>query len=217
MLKPKGYTSALIGKWHLGHAVGYLPTDQGFDYYFGVPGTNHGDSLNHGLPVAKDFKPGGGLTMEDYKKDLKAKKGTRTILMRNAEVIEWPTDISRLTLRYTEEAVKFIKKIKPTFFLFLAHSTPHHPYIVSKEFRGKSAHGLYGDMIEEIDWSTGQVINTLKDLGLDNNTIVIFSSDNGGDGKPNSMHPEKVPTCHYATGKAPTTKVAAVFQVYSGG
>ena len=76
MLKPKGYTSALIGKWHLGHAVGYLPTDQGFDYYFGVPGTNHGDSLNHGLPVAKDFKPGGGLTMEDYKKDLKGKKGT---------------------------------------------------------------------------------------------------------------------------------------------
>ncbi|MCH2204751.1 MAG: sulfatase-like hydrolase/transferase [Lentisphaerales bacterium] len=112
--------------------------------------------------------------------------------MRNAEVIEWPTDISRLTLRYTEEAVNFIKENKSQpFFLFLAHSTPHHPYTVSKEFRGKSAHGLYGDMIEEIDWSTGQVLNTLKELGLDKNTIVIYSSDNGGDGKPNTMHPEK--------------------------
>ena len=150
VLKPQGYTSMCIGKWHLGHAPGYLPTDQGFDSYFGVPGTNHGDSMNHGLPVAEDFQPGGGLSMEDYKQDAGGKRGTRTILMRNAEVVEWPTDVSRLATRYTQEAVRFIQenKDKP-FFLYLAHGTPHHPYTVSKEFRGNSAHGLYGDTAGE--------------------------------------------------------------------
>lgn len=192
VLKPQGYTSICIGKWHLGHALGYLPTDQGFDSYFGVPGTNHGDSMNHGLPVAKGFQPGGALTMEDYEKDAGGKKGERTILMRNQEVVEWPTDISRLTVRYTQEAVKFIKanQDKP-FFLYLAHGTPHHPYTVSKEFRGKSAHGLYGDMIEEIDWSVGEVLKAVKELGLDENTLVIFTSDNGADGKPDKVHDEK--------------------------
>ncbi len=194
VLKPRGYTSMCIGKWHLGHAPGYLPTDQGFDSYFGVPGTNHGDSMNHGLPVATGFQPGGGLTMEDYKKDAGGKKGERTILMRNAEVVEWPTDISTLTVRYTQEAVQFIKENRGgPFFLYLAHGTPHHPYTVSKEFRGKSAHGLYGDMIEEIDWSVGEVLKAVKDAGIDGNTLVIFASDNGADSKPDKVHEEKGP------------------------
>ena len=194
MLKEKGYTSALIGKWHLGHALGYLPMDQGFDSYFGVPGTNHGDAMNHGLPVADGFKPGGGLTMEDYKAD--ANKGTHgrsTVLMRDDRVIEWPTDITQLTKRYTHESVKFIKenKDKP-FFLYIAHGTPHHPYTVDASFRGKSAHGLYGDMIEEIDWSVGEVIKALKENGLEKKTIVVFTSDNGADSKPDrNGHDEK--------------------------
>jgi arylsulfatase A len=186
MLKEIGYTSALVGKWHLGHALGYLPTDQGFDSYFGVPGTNHGDAMNHGLPVADGFKPGGGLTMKDYKADAdKGTHGRSTILMRDDRVIEWPTDITQLTKRYTHEAVKFIKenKDKP-FFLYIAHGTPHHPYTVDRSFRGKSAHGLYGDMIEEIDWSVGQVIKALKENGLERKTIVAFTSDNGADSKP---------------------------------
>ena len=116
MLKEKGYTSALVGKWHLGHAVGYLPMDQGFDSYFGVPGTNHGDAMNHGLPVVDGFKPGGGWTMEDYEADVnKGTHGRSTVLMRDDRVIEWPTDITQLTRRYTQESVQFIRKNKNTY------------------------------------------------------------------------------------------------------
>ena len=186
LLKEKGYTSALVGKWHLGHAVGYLPMDQGFDSYFGVPGTNHGDAMNHGLPVAEGFKPGGGLTMKDYEADAdKGTHGRSTVLMRNDRVIEWPTDITQLTRRYTQESVRFIQdnQDKP-FFLYIAHGTPHHPYTVDASFRGKSAHGLYGDMIEEIDWSVGEVLKTLKENDLEKKTIVVFTSDNGADSKP---------------------------------
>ncbi|TWU32316.1 Arylsulfatase precursor [Novipirellula artificiosorum] len=186
VLKEKGYTSALIGKWHLGHALGYLPTDQGFDSYFGVPGTNHGDAMNHGLPVADGFKPGGGLTMEDYQADAdKGTHGRSTVLMRDARVIEWPTDITQLTKRYTLESVEFIKENKgKPFFLYIAHNTPHHPFTVDASFRGRSAHGLYGDMIEEIDWSVGEVLQALKENGLEKKTIVAFTSDNGADSKP---------------------------------
>lgn len=194
VLKEKGYTSALVGKWHLGHAIGYLPTDQGFDSYFGVPGTNHGDSMNHGLPVADGFKPSGGLTMENYEADAdKGTHGRSTILMRDDRVIEWPTDITQLTKRYTEESVKFIEKNKDKpFFLYLAHGTPHHPYTVDAEFRGKSAHGFYGDMIEEIDWSVGEILKALKENGLEKNTIVAFTSDNGADSKPDTKGNEEM-------------------------
>jgi len=193
MLKEKGYTSALIGKWHLGHTPGYLPRDQGFDYYFGVPGTNHGDAKTHKLPVVEGFKPGGDFTIEDYWADKgKGVHGRSTILMRNDKVIEWPTDITKLTQRYTYESVKFIKenKDKP-FFLYIAHGTPHHPYTVDQSFRGKSKHGLYGDMIEEIDWSVGEVIKALKENGLEKKTIIAFTSDNGADSKPNKEHKEQ--------------------------
>ncbi|MDD7986578.1 sulfatase [Lentisphaera marina] len=193
MLKKKGYTSALIGKWHLGHTAGYLPRDQGFDYYFGVPGTNHGDAKTHKLPVIDGFKPSGDFTIEDYWADKgKGVHGNSTILMRNDKVIEWPTDITQLTKRYTHDAVRYIKenKDKP-FFLYFAHGTPHHPYTVDAAFRGKSAHGLYGDMIEEIDWSVGEVIKALKESGIEKNTIIAFTSDNGADSKPNKDHAEK--------------------------
>lgn len=194
MLKEKGYASALIGKWHLGHALGYLPTDQGFDTYFGVPGTNHGDAKTHKLPVADGFKPTGGFTIEDYWADQgKGVHGRSTILMRDDKVIEWPTDITQLTKRYTHEAVQFIRDHKDEpFFLYIAHGTPHHPYTVDASFRGKSAHGLYGDMIEEIDWSVGEVIKALKENGLAENTLVAFTSDNGADSKPDTDgHVEK--------------------------
>ena len=185
MLKEKGYTSALIGKWHLGHTIGYLPMDQGFDSYFGCPNPNHGNAMNHGLPVAEGFKPGGGLTMEDYQADAQKGSGRATPLMRDDKVIEWPTDITQLTKRYTHKSVQFIKqnKNKP-FFLYIAHGTPHHPYTVDASFRGKSTHGLYGDMIEEIDWSVGEVLKALKENGLEKKTIVAFTTDNGADSKP---------------------------------
>jgi arylsulfatase A len=100
--------------------------------------------------------------------------------MRNTEVIERPADQNTITRRYTQEAVKFItdNKKKP-FFLYLAHSLPHVPLFASPDFKGKSERGLYGDVIEEIDWSVGQILNTLKKEGLDKNTYVLFTSDNG--------------------------------------
>jgi arylsulfatase A len=142
--------------------------------------------MNHGLPVADRFKPGGGLTMDDYKADAgKGVHGRSTVLMRDDRVIEWPTDITQLTRRYTHESVQFIvdNKDKP-FFLYIAHSTPHHPYTVDASFRGRSAHGFYGDMIEEIDWSVGEVLKALRENGLEKKTIVAFTSDNGADSKP---------------------------------
>ncbi len=153
-LKPLGYAAACIGKWHLGHLPPFLPTRHGFDYYFG-------------LPYSNDM-------------DVKARKDPPLPLMRNEEIVEQPANQDLLTQRYTEEATRFIREHKDQpFFLYLAHSMPHVPLHVSDAFRGKSGGGLYGDVIEEIDWSAGQVLDTLKACGLEETTLVVFSSDNG--------------------------------------
>ncbi len=154
LLKKQGYATKCIGKWHLGHKNEFLPTAQGFDSYFGIPYSN------------------------DMHHEFRGKKGVP--LMRDNEVIEQPANQNTLTKRYTEEAVKFIKENRDKPFLcYLPHTMPHVPLHASEEFRGRSDRGLYGDVIEEIDWSTGQIIKTLKDLGIDENTLVIFTSDNG--------------------------------------
>ena len=146
-LKPLGYATACIGKWHLGSKHEYRPLRQGFDYHYGLLYSN-----------------------DMYSPDL----------WRNDKRIEHPTDQSTLTKRYTEEAIAFIEHFKDRpFFLYLPHTMPHVPLAASKEFRGTSERGLYGDVIEEIDWSTGQIIATLDRLGLSENTLVIFTSDNG--------------------------------------
>jgi len=155
ILKKQDYTTACIGKWHLGDQPVFLPTRQGFDYYFGIPYSNDmgndRDKNNPPLP-----------------------------LMRHETIIEAPVDQSTITQRYTAEAISFIKqnKEKP-FFLYLPHTMPHYPLHASEAFSGKSNNGKYGDAIEEIDWSTGQILNTLRDLDLDKNTMVVFTSDNG--------------------------------------
>ena len=156
LLKKRGYTTAAIGKWHLGHLQPYLPTSKGFDSYFGIPYSNDMDRSYFGQPAVP------------------------IPLMRNEEIIEQPCDQATVTKRYTEEAVKFIQEQKSSpFFLYLAHTMPHVPLYVSDAFRGKSRRGLYGDVIEEIDWSVGQILQTLRDLGLDKDTLVFFTSDNG--------------------------------------
>ncbi len=165
-LKKKDYATAAIGKWHLGHLEGFQPLDHGFDYYFGIPYSNDMDRIegvdarevcNH--PEVRFFE---------------------VPLMKNREVIERPADQTTITKRYTEEAVEFIKNNKEQpFFVYLAHSMPHVPLFASEEFEGKSIRGLYGDVIEEVDWSVGQIVNTLKELNLDENTLVVFTSDNG--------------------------------------
>lgn len=166
VLKETGYSTAAIGKWHLGHLPQYLPTSHGFDYYYGIPYSNDMDR---------------GNSVERNESFLNPKvEYFQVPLMRNTKIIERPADQNTITKRYTQEAVKYIaeNKKKP-FFLYLAHSLPHVPLFASQDFRGKSERGLYGDVIEEIDWSVGQILNTLKKEGLDKNTYVIFTSDNG--------------------------------------
>jgi len=162
-LKTAGYATACIGKWHLGHLPPYLPTRHGFDSYFGLPYSNDMD----------------GRGIEGAFVDPKSEYWN-VPLTRNEEIIERPAIQDTLTRRYTEEALKIIKTHKDqSFFLYLAHTFPHVPLFRSEEFSGRSLRGLFGDVVEEIDWSTGQILNTLRDLGLDRNTLVVFTSDNG--------------------------------------
>ena len=150
-LKDQGYTTASIGKWHLGDQPNFLPTRQGFDYYYGIPYSND---------MNRDFCP--------------------LPLMRNEEVIEAPVDQNTLTQRYTEEAVRFIKTHREEpFFIYLPHAMTHNPLHAGEAFRGKSKNGIYGDAVEEIDSSTGEILDVLRNEGLEQNTLVIFSSDNG--------------------------------------
>ncbi|WP_372751874.1 sulfatase [Labilibaculum sp.] len=177
MLKQKGYATACIGKWHLGDQPQYLPTSQGFDQYFGIPFSND-MSVNPDSKVSADIIFNEGMTIDSLRE--KKWRGRRVPLMQQDEVIEYPVDQTYLTKRYTEQAVQFIKDKKDSpFFLYVAQSMPHVPLHASENFKGKSARGLYGDVIEELDWSMGQIQNTLKELGLEENTLVIFTSDNG--------------------------------------
>ncbi|POY35254.1 arylsulfatase [Solitalea longa] len=165
LLKTASYQTAAIGKWHLGHLEPYTALNNGFDYYFGIPYSNDMDRVEK-YEFENYFKP-------DF-------KDFNVPLIRNKEVIEQPANQETITKRYTEESVAFIKKNKDKpFFLYLAHTMPHIPLFTSKEFVGKSKGGKYGDVIEELDWSVGQIIKTLKEQGLDENTYVIFTSDNG--------------------------------------
>jgi arylsulfatase A-like enzyme len=170
LLKTRGYATAAIGKWHLGWQTEFLPMKQGFDSYYGIPYSNDMDAT---------FK---FSTRAEYITFLKNPKREywNVPLMRNEQIIERPADQTTITERYTDEAIKFINanKSKP-FFLYLAHSMPHMPLFRSKKFENKSARGLYGDVIEELDANVGRVLDTLRQLKLDRNTLVVFTSDNG--------------------------------------
>lgn len=180
MLKQKNYQTGMVGKWHLGHQPEYLPTAQGFDMYYGIPFSNDmWQALE--IPLAKNVTLNEGLTVTDYKRENPKKKfRSKMPIMLGNEVVEWPVNQSQLTKKYTEKAKQFISENKENpFFLYLAHSMPHIPLFASKEFAGKTERGLFGDVIEEIDWSVGEILKTLKAQGLDKNTMVIFTSDNG--------------------------------------
>jgi|TARA_B110000037_G_scaffold207453_1_gene254442 arylsulfatase A-like enzyme len=177
MLKQKGYATQCIGKWHLGDRPEYLPTNQGFNQYYGIPYSND-MSINRGFKLADNIVYNEGMTLDSLK-EVKW-RGGKVPLMRQDKVIEYPVDQTTLTQRYTEEAIRFITEKKDSsFFLYLAQTMPHIPLYTSPEFKGKSERGLYGDVIEELDWSMGQILKTLKDLQIDENTLVIFTSDNG--------------------------------------
>ena len=175
LLRGQGYATMCIGKWHLGHQRQFLPTRQGFDSYYGVPYSND-MTIARDMAVADDVLLREGMTREKMWKGARS----RVPLMRDEEVIEYPCDQATLTKRYTQEAIRFMEanQEKP-FFLYLPHTMPHVPLFASEQFKGKSARGLYGDVIEEIDWSTGEILGALKRLGLDENTLVVYTSDNG--------------------------------------
>ncbi len=170
LLKKQGYATAAVGKWHLGNwmnnPAGH-PMKHGFDYYYGLP---HSNDMNR-VPGG----PKGGDNSEDPDP-----KSWEAPLFEGEKLIEQPADQTTLTRRYTEQAVKFIreKKSQP-FFLYVPHTFPHTPIFASENFHGKSPRGRYGDVVEELDWSVGQILDTLRSEGLDKNTFVFFTSDNG--------------------------------------
>lgn len=167
LLKDSGYATACIGKWHLGHLPEHLPPHHGFDTYFGMPYSND-------MQPAPDAPPGRD------KFYVEKNEYWRTPLIRGTEIVDKAPDQTQVTRLYTEEAVKFIESnsAKP-FFLYFPHTFPHVPLFASQKFHGRSRAGLYGDVVEELDWSVGQVLDALKRSGVDENTLVVFSSDNG--------------------------------------
>ncbi|RME95943.1 MAG: arylsulfatase [Verrucomicrobia bacterium] len=167
LLKARGYATAAVGKWHLGHHPQYLPTRHGFDHYFGIPYSNDMDRTKE--------SPRGREAFLHPKSEY-----WRVPLIRDEEEIERAPDQTKLTRRYTEEALDFIRaNRRRPFFLYFAHTFPHVPLFASEAFAGKSRRGLYGDVVEELDWSVGQVLETLRQTGLDRRTLVFFTSDNG--------------------------------------
>jgi arylsulfatase A-like enzyme len=158
VLQQRGYATAMYGKWHMGHQHEFLPLQHGFDDYFG-------------LPYSNDMWPNHPTNGRDY---------PPLPLIAGNDVIELNPDQTQLTTWYAERAVKFIEANRDTpFFLYVAHAMPHVPLFVSDKFQGKSKQGRYGDVIQEIDWSVGQILDALRRTGLDENTLVLFTSDNG--------------------------------------
>lgn len=147
ILKDKGYRTSIVGKWHLGHMEKFLPLNQGFDEYFGIPYSNDMESV---------------------------------VYLRGNDVVAYEVDQTFTTKTYTEESLKFIDSAgENPFFLYLAHNMPHVPIYASPDFQGTSNRGLYGDVIQELDWSVGEVLRKLEEKGILENTLIVFSSDNG--------------------------------------
>ena len=197
LLKTRGYACACIGKWHLGFPPPFRPTRQGFDYYYG---------LLHNLDLEADYL---------------ADEGGVPIL-RNDDVVKRPADPAELTELYTDEAVRFITRSRDRpFFLYLAHTMAHLPLGVSERFRGKSGAGLYGDVIACLDWSTGVILETLRELDLEAQTIVVYTSDNGPGSRDASARPlrgrklttyeggMRVPCVIWGPGRVPAGKVCS--------
>lgn len=170
MFKRKGYKTGIIGKWHLGDAEEFLPLQHGFDEYFGIPYSNDMWPVNYdGTPVTDT------ATLRGKLPPLPLIEGNKP-----ARYINNLQDMGEVTTIYTGKAVDFIDRHKRNpFFLYIAHSMVHVPLAVSKKFEGKSRQGLFGDVMMEIDWSIGEILNSLQQRNLDKNTLVIFTSDNG--------------------------------------
>ena len=166
LLKQKGYQTTAIGKWHLGDFHPYLPTDNGFDSYYGIPYSNDMDQID---------------TINVFTLAEREQWQSFNIpLMLNDSIVERPANQKTLNRRYTEYSIDKIRSAKgKPFFIYLAYSSPHIPLFRSDKFKDVSVAGIYGDVVQEIDWSAGQIMKALKDEGLAENTLVVFTSDNG--------------------------------------
>jgi arylsulfatase A-like enzyme len=170
MLRNRGYSTALLGKWHLGMEEGLHPLDRGFDRFYGTAGSNDPVTVSGQKQVYETFRTA------------REEKDWPVSLFEGRECVEHPARQSLFTQRYTGEACRIIREGKAAgrpFFIYLAHNMPHVPLFASDAFRGRSRGGLYGDVVEEIDWSVGEIVKTLEEEGLRENTLVIFTSDNG--------------------------------------
>src|SRR5690242_19606034 len=172
LCKTRGYATAIYGKWHLGHHKQFLPLQHGFDEYFGLPYSNDMSPLQ--AEMIKGLPPGAKANK---------RKAPPLPLFENNEIDDRavsPEKLAQLTTLYTEHAVSFIdrNKSKP-FFLYVPHTMVHVPLAVSDKYRGKSGAGLFGDCVMELDWSVGQILEAIKRNGIDDNTFVMFTSDNG--------------------------------------
>ena len=179
-LQARGYRTACFGKWHLGSARQFMPLNKGFDEFYGLPYSND-------MAQSVSTSPDDGRWPDHLP------------LIEGDSVIALDPDQSELTGEYTRRAVRFIQQSRGSpFFIYLSHSMPHYPISASRRFRGRSGRGEYGDVIQEIDWSVGQIMQTLQRLGLENDTLVMFASDNGpatifGDwgGRPGPLRGQK--------------------------
>ena len=166
LLKLKGYKTAIVGKWHLGSQPAFLPTRQGFDYYFGIPYSND-------MGKAGTFANDPSMAVYHV-------VNPPLPLYRNNDIIEYEPDQAQLTKRYTREVIRFIRENKNNpFFVYYPNNFPHAPLYASSDYLGKSKRGIYGDVVQELDWSVGEIFNELRALNLDKNTFVVFTSDNG--------------------------------------
>ena len=192
LLKARGYRTALLGKWHLGMEKGFHPLERGFDTFYGTEGSN-----DHGIPGEKTktedsfsevygieeekLKRNPGITRQNY--DLFREAGKtyfEVALYSGRDVVECPVDQSLFTQRYTAEAVKIIEEAgQQPFFIYLAHNMPHVPIFASEQFEGRSKWGVYGDVIEELDWSVGEIVRALEKQGVRDDTLIVYTSDNG--------------------------------------
>lgn len=188
LLKDQGYATACIGKWHLGDQPEFLPARQGFDYFFGLPYSNDmgpaadGVKSSLGQPIPKP-KATGPVRPGRDKTGLAGFDQPPLPLMENERVLQRVRAADQQTLveRYTQRAVEFIRDNKDrAFFLYLPHTAVHFPLYPGEQFQGTSKNGLYGDWVQEVDWSVGQVLDTVCQLQLDRKTLLLFTSDNGG-------------------------------------
>ncbi|MEM9159206.1 MAG: sulfatase [Verrucomicrobiota bacterium] len=257
MLKAEGYATACVGKWHLGDNPEFLPTRQGFDLYYGIPYSND-MYIGPNQKFSKNVKLLNGYTLEKAMADQSVvasdpsdrkmikqenKLGDLVPLMEGEEIVEYPADQSTLTERYFDKAINFIKEREgDPFFVFLTPTMPHIPLFATPQFIGKSERGLYGDTVEEIDWHVGRLLDFLDTEGLSEDTLAIFTSDNGPwlnlgdrsgsagplrDGKfSNYEGGVRVPSIIWWPGKVPAGKVSSAvvstidllptFAAYSG-